>query len=560
VLVSIDTLRADRLGVGGDPAARTPFLDQAARRGTQWARALSPVPLTLPAHATMLTGRTPPGHGARDNGLYRVDETVPLVTEALAAEGWDTAAFLAAYPLARRFGLARGFDVYHDAPGLRAEGSASSFTERAAHLVNADVFSWLDARDDDDPLFLWVHYFDPHAPYSAPRVWNRALGGDAYRAEVAFTDDRAGALLRRLDDSFAEWTAILTADHGESLGEHDEDTHGIFVYEATTRVPLILVGGDAPAGHVVGRPVSLTRIAGTLLARAGAERDDVFPEPDLLVAADEPAEIYVESAYPRLRHGWADLRGLRTDRWKVIRAPRPEVYDLRRDPGERRNLRDDDALPDEPLALLDRLDDPDLALIPPAEAPDPAVEEALRSLGYAGAAAEGDLATGEDPKDHVRVERALGLAGGFLETGRLPAARQALGRARELDPRNKEALLLQARLDAMSGQPALALQLLDEVLALPPASVNGLVHYEAGRIHLDAGRTGEAETRFEAAVTLDPLNVDALYNWGLAAYRQGRFGDAVARWSRVLELDPGHTLAVEWLPDARRRQAGGDGP
>lgn len=557
VLVSIDTLRADRLGVGGDPKAHTPFLDRTARRGTQWVRALSPVPLTLPGHATMHTGRTPPEHGARDNGSYRVDDGIPLVAETLQEHGWRTAAFLAAFPLAARFGLARGFDVYHDAPGLRVEGSASSFAERTAPEVNEDVFAWLDGETDRAPLFLWVHYFDPHAPYSPPRPWMRATRSDAYRAEISFTDHGLGQLLRRLDHDFSRVHLTVTADHGESLGEHDEETHGIFVYESTTRVPLLLEGPGIQAGALDPSVVSLTRIAGTLLERAGVPDDeDAFPEPSLLAAEPAIQEAYVESAYPRLRHGWSDLRGFRTDRWKVIRAPRPEVYDLVADPGESRNLHDSAELPTDPADLLARLEDDALELIPPASTPDPEVEEALRSLGYAGSTPSEAIDALADPKDRVHVERALGRAGGMVESGRLALARDAIMRVLALDPGNKEARMLRARVEGMSGYTEWALELLDECLALPPASMNSLVHYEAGKIHLDAGDPAEAGIRFAAAVELDRLNVDALYNWGVSAYRVGDFGDAADRWRRVLELDPGHPLATQWLPDAEQRARG----
>jgi len=556
LLVTIDTLRADRLGAGGDPHARTPHLDRAVRRGTQWARAVSPVPLTLPAHATILSGRTPPDHGARDNGLYRVDDDIPLVPETLARTGWRTAAFLAAYPLASRFGLARGFAAYHDALGLRDEGSGSSFAERPAHKVNDDVFSWLDARGRDDrPLFLWVHYFDPHAPYAPPRVWTLGVGGDPYRGEVAFTDDRLGRLLSRLQGAFDRVDLLVVGDHGESLGEHDEDTHGVFVYEATTRVPLLAQGPGVPAGRLRGHAVSIDRVASTLLELAGvADADGTFPVPSLLGEDFEGDPVYVESMYPRLRHGWAPLAGWRTDRWKVIRAPRPEVYDLVRDPGERRNLFGAGRVPPEAEQLLATLDAFPLEPELPA-AVDPEVEEALRSLGYAGAA-KAPPPPGElpDPKDRVALERALGQAGGALEAGRLDAARAAVGRALAVEPRNKETLILSARIAAAEGAVDDALATLDRCRALPPASANALVEYTAGEIALAAGRPAGAETHFGAAVQMDPLNVDARYNWGLAAYRREDWAAAADRWRAALALDPQHPLAGRWLPDAEKRR------
>jgi arylsulfatase A-like enzyme/Tfp pilus assembly protein PilF len=562
LLLTIDTLRADRLGCGGDVRARTPHLDRLARRGVQFARALSPVPLTLPGHATILTGRVPPDHGVRDNGLYRLADEVPLVTERFREAGWRTAAFLAAYPLASRFGLARGFEVYRDAPGVRAEGSAAPFAERPADEVNADVVAWLDGREDADPVFLWVHYFDPHAPYTAPRPCGRAAGGDAYRAEVLFTDRELGRLLRRLDDEFASVRVAAVADHGESLGEHGEDTHGIFVYEPTTRVPLILAGpGIEPAGAPIPTPVSLTGVAGTLLEWVGLDPGAAFEEtlprgPG--AGADGP--LYVESMYPRLRHGWASLRGFRGERWKVIRAPSPEVYDLVADPGERRNRWGDPDLPPEVERTFEALSAPRWADRPPARtAIDPEVEEALRSLGYAAvspdAASPDDGAGRADPKDRVRIERMLGEAAVAIERGALPRARTYLTRALTIDPKNKETHVLLASLAAAEGDVSRAEGLLEWCLTVPPASLDPFVHFTAGRIAFDRGDWGAADERFGRAVASDPLDVVALYCWGLAAYRLERWGDAVERWRAALRLDPEHPPTRSVLPEAERRLA-----
>ena len=557
LLLTIDTLRADRLGCGGDPRARTPFLDRVARGGTQFGTAVAATPLTLPSHATILTGLEPPAHGARDNGLFRVSEEAPLVPSALEAAGWETAAFVAAYPLAARFGLSRGFETYREAGGVRREGSASSFPERTAQQVNDDLLPWLDARRRSDPLFFWVHYFDPHAPYSPPRIYRKIHGRDSYRGEITFTDRRTGDLLRALEERFETVRICVTADHGESLGQHGEESHGIFVYEATTRVPLLFRGDGFPAGTLRSAPASLAQVAPTIVEWAGLDPARAnFPRPSLRTPADD-SPVYVESLYPELRHGWSRLQGFRSPRWKVIRAPEPELYDLVDDPGETTNLHG--TANEEAAALLASLDRPEWNVALAPGRPDPEVEAALRSLGYAGVAPSSpggeDL---PDPKDRVAIERHLGRITAHLEAGQIPAARNALSLALAVDEKNKEAHVLRARLEAASGNVGGALEILEWCLTIPPASADGVVHFAAGELALNSGQLPFAEESFARAVAADGLNVDAVYNWGLVAYREGRFQDAVDRWRRALTIDPGHAYANEWLADAQAR-ARGDG-
>ncbi|HMB68784.1 MAG TPA: sulfatase-like hydrolase/transferase, partial [bacterium] len=513
VLVSVDTMRGDRFGAGGDAAARTPQLDRLARCGTQCATAVSPAPVTLPAHASLLTGLLPPAHGARDNGSFRVRDDVPLLAENMRRAGRATMACSAAFPLASRFGLARGFDVYADSLGVRASGE--SFAERPARSVTRDALARIDAAGTDRPLFLWMHFFDPHAPYEPPPPWSAACGGDGYRGEIAFTDRELGLALRALRDRYHPLRVCVTADHGESLGEHGEDTHGVFVYESTTRVPLVFCGPGADA-RLVKRPVGLTEVAGALEEWNRDARLELPAE-----RSPGTAGLYSETLYPELRHGWSRLRALRTERWKVIRAPRPEVYDMIADPGETTNLHGSPAAAaGEQLAAA--LEDPRWDADDRPEEIDPETEAALLSLGYAGTVAP-DARPAEalpDPKDRIRLERILSRAGGALESGRLAAARSALGSALAVDPGNKEANLLRARVEAAAGQIPLAEEVFAYCLELEPASLDAVVYYELGRVQLHAGRPADARASFAAAVERDPLNVDARFNLGVAESRQ----------------------------------------
>jgi tetratricopeptide (TPR) repeat protein len=311
-----------------------------------------------------------------------------------------------------------------------------------------------------------------------------------------------------------------------------------------------------PGGRLHREPVAIAATAATLAAWGGGELDaapplDQGPPPT-------PEAIYLESLYARLRHGWSSLRAWREGDLKVIRAPRPEVYDLGADPGETHDLAD--SASERAREMLAALAAPRFAAPTGIGTPDPEVEEALASLGYASVSRNADPSRSDDdlpdPKDHVSLEAVLGRIGAVIETGDLASARNGISIALSIAPDNKETLLLLARVEARAGNAARAREVFSRCLRLSPASLDPLVHYEAGRLELDLGRWDAAEAHFAASVSGDPLNADAVYNWGLAAYRAGRYGDAADRWEQVLRLAPEHPLAGEWLPDARGRARG----
>ena len=248
VLLTLDTTRADHVGriVGGRPL--TPALDALAQTGTRYARALAPAPLTLPAHCTLMTGRNPPEHGVRDNGSTRLPPEIPTLAEAFAARGYATGAFVSSLVLDRRFGLDRGFGVYDDALVAERTGE-QGYPERDAAAVTDAALAWTSKLPPGSPRFLWVHYYDPHAPYQPPGSWTGASAGRRYAGEVAYMDREIGRLLASLPASPAGRIVAVVGDHGEMLGEHGEKEHGIFLYRAALEVPLILSG---PGG--AGRP------------------------------------------------------------------------------------------------------------------------------------------------------------------------------------------------------------------------------------------------------------------------------------------------------------------
>lgn len=391
LLVTMDTTRADALGCYGGPA-RTPVLDGVAARGTLFDEAITTVPVTLPAHASILTGTYPPFHGARHNGAFALPQDSVTLAEHFTERGYETSAVIGAAVLDSVFGVDQGFGRYEDFySGKRPDGGDGPAERRAAEVSR--LACELIEEAGDSPLFLWVHYYDPHDPYEPPPSFEARDGEHPYHAEIGYMDAQLSTLL----ESFRAHAAarelppliVLTADHGEGLGDHGEATHGLTLYEEAVRVPLIIeMAGTVPERQRIADPVGLIDLAPTVLELAGIETaaDVVFhgrsrvdlltapvrPAADLarpaadsaaagdsrLTAHGDPLVSYVETAYPQLGYGWSDLRGLRTHRYKFIDGPAPELYDLRADPGERRNLLEGTRrIIDPEAALRDRLDD-----------------------------------------------------------------------------------------------------------------------------------------------------------------------------------------------------------
>jgi arylsulfatase A-like enzyme/Flp pilus assembly protein TadD len=405
LLITVDTLRADRLGAYGWEPARTPVMDRLAAEGIRFENAFTSVPVTLAAHATLLTGRLPPEHGVRSNSFYRLSEEETTLAEILRAEGYRTAAVVGAAVLDGKFGLAQGFDFYDDA--APTETGRTLIAERPAAAVVDVALAWLAGREPG-PFFLWVHLFDPHDPYHPPEPFRSAFPASPYDGEIAYVDRELGRLLAALDErAERERTlVVLTADHGESLGEHGEATHGIFLYDATLRVPFILAGPGLPRRPpAVSDPVGLVDVTPTLLGCLKLASPGPFSGRDLFAPAGERRELfYVETFLPRDFYNWSPLRGLRSARLKFVEAPIPELYDLEADPRETRNLAAERERELKRLAAaLGRFttasDEGESLSV------DAALRERLESLGYvAGGARPGPLRPGApDPKTRIHL-------------------------------------------------------------------------------------------------------------------------------------------------------------
>lgn len=499
LFLTIDTLTADRVGVYGCPDVRTPAIDRLARNGLQVRDAIAPTPLTLPSHATMLTGVDPPTHGVRDNGLFTLKDSFTTVPELLPT-AVRRAAFVGAYPLARRFNLAQGFDRYDDAFLQRAGPLGKA--ERRARAVYRRAAEWFEKAG---PLgsFAWVHVFDPHFPYSAPGSWPRLADLNdrvgPYECEVAYTDRELWNFQKSLEEfGHRDVTILLTSDHGESLGRHRENTHGFFVYDATQRVPLILSGPGVPR-KIESTVRPLVDVAPTLLSLFSRGPAEWHTGISLLQERDDSA-AWVENRSTEFFRGWASLYGVRTSEWKYVRAPRPELYDLIADPGETVNVHDE--YPDVAAALSAKVDD----VLAGAEADvhedvDEDVLEKLQSLGYlvtlvAGAEAHPE----EDPKDHVEGVVAMFQGQEAFAAGDYEIARKYLERALELDPDLKRAhsylsgaCLQLGDLDACARHGL-------RFLELPPALFAGPVHATLGEAYLRSGRIGDALRHLDLAV------------------------------------------------------------
>ena len=343
LLITIDTLRQDRVGAYGNRNGLTPTIDRLAAGGIRYAHAFSPVPLTLPAHASILTGLLPRRHGIHSNTRFRLDEHVPTLASMLKRAGYRTGAFVGAFVLDGRFGLNRGFDEYDDRLP-RGERASFHFAERRAAEVVTAAGNWIlssSAAAAGTPWFAWVHLFDPHAPYDAPVEYR--TGRSPYDAEVAYTDAMLGQFLTRLDAMHAltPTLIVLTADHGESLGDHGEMTHGLFAYDSTLAVPLI-VNAPSIAPAVIDAPVSHPDLTPTILDLLGLAPPGSVDGQSLVRSPAPDRPLYFEALDASLTRGWAPLRGIIQGGWKYIDLPDAELYDLRTDPGEQHNRVDHD--------------------------------------------------------------------------------------------------------------------------------------------------------------------------------------------------------------------------
>lgn len=549
LLITVDTLRYDALGFTGNPRAATPVLDRLAAGGRSFRQARAHNVVTLPSHANILTGRYPFEHGVRENSGFVLGPEVPTLATLLSAAGWATAAFVGAYPLDSRFGLDRGFDVYDDRYPKGSRPDAFVIAERRGDEVVAPALAWWRAHAGEK-RFLWVHLYDPHAPYEPVEPFAGRFAGEPYLGEVAAVDSYLGPLLAPIlaDDSGEPTLVVFTADHGEALGEHGELTHGLFAYEATLRVPLVLWGPGVEPG-IDDRPVGHVDLAPTVLAAAGVTPPPGLPGRPLLGDAGPPPDrvLYFEAVSTFLNRGWAPLRGALQGGWKWIELPLPELYHLPEDAAEEHNRFDAER---RQAALLAR-QLPGDGTWPPERTQTVSTEEAarLRALGYvtgSGGTGKSRFTAEDDPKNLVAVDRKIRRVMELYGRGDLPAAAAVAAELVEERPTMPEGYQHLALILRQLERPAEAVRVLETALARG-LTQRTLVH-DLGLTLAENGRAAEAVAILEPLAGEDDL--ETLVALGNAYFAAGRLEPARQTMERVLALDEANVEALEGLAAA----------
>jgi len=542
LLVTLDTVRADRIGCYGYSRAKTPHLDALANRGVRFSRAYAHTPYTLPSHATILTGKYPDAHGVHVNFQGSIHPEALTLTEILRRDGYRTAAFVASSVLDRRFGLARGFDDYDDLSARPL--SKSTQTERPGGEVTQAAVRWM-GNPSDKPFFAWVHYYDAHDPYVPPEGFRDFE--DPYDGEIAFVDHETGELVASLERSgvLANTLVVVTSDHGEAFGEHGEIGHGLFVYDATMHVPLILAGSTSlRPGTTFDAPVGLVDLLSTVLdllglpAQAGVDGRSLRPALEGVRGDDVPLEI--ESEYSWRSFSWAPLHGLVSGPWKYIHAPRDELFDLSADPGETKNLAEDRADVRESLAkTLARL----RAASNPVRPGDVHLGEdtrmAISRLGYVEGAPVDEDSTWlglKDPKDMVDVFVDFAHARSLARAERHAEALQIAVRLTARSPESSELWAFQGKTQLTLGRTKDAVASLERSLVGFPDSVERL--RLLGDALLADKRTDEALARFRRALEIDPLDGQSHGRLGQFHARAGSFDQAIPYLQRFVDLEP----------------------
>ena len=547
LLITLDTFRADRLG------ANTPNLQRLARSGTSFTQADSAVPLTLPSHATILSGLLPLHHGLRNNGAGTFPNRETIAT-LFSKAGYRTGAFVSAFVLDRRFGLSRGFETYDDAIARDPNDTQATFeAERRGGETVDHALAWLN-RSDARPWFAWVHLYDAHAPYAPPDPYPQTYDG-----EVAYVDAQVGRLLNAIDPT--KTTVVVVGDHGESLGEHGELTHGLLVYQSTLHVPLIV----SVAGGEVREPVSTVDVAPTVAALAGLSLSNI--DGRNISGGLKPASTFGETEYPKT-FGWSALTSIRSGNIKLVRGVKSEMFDLSQDPNETTNIIDTQRRKYGELAR--KLDDiSKTAVATTGGAVDEETRSKLASLGYV-APGVNTKPSNKDPRDMAplfrRYEEAKGairelqklvaedptnpvfrstLARAFKEWGEIDRALQLYRQAVALAPSDPDAWYNLAAALQQAGLSSEAKQVAEQAVKLDPSRPDA--RNVVGVALIENGDTAGAEAEFRKAIELDPRNARAYNNLGNVLRVTGRAADAEAAYRRALEITPGYADALNGL-------------
>jgi choline-sulfatase len=600
LLITLDTLRADRLGCYGYRRGSTPRLDQLAAEGARLAQAVSSAPLTLPSHATIFTGLFPMGHGVRDNGTFVLAAERTTLAEIFKSQGYETAAFVSSFVVDSRFGLSQGFDTYGDFDDVAGVGRRAmrglSEVQREGGETADRALAWL-SRPRAAAFFLWVHLYDPHSPFEPPEPYRSRFADRPYDGEVAYTDSVVGRILDRLGALGMDGRTLVmvVSDHGESLGEHGEEYHSWFIYDSVLLVPfLVRLPGRIPPGQVIPEQVRLVDLAPTALDLLGlAQLSEGMHGVSLAAwltgrpAARPALPAYAESLVARLQFGWGELKAIRSRGFKYIEAPRPELYDLEKDPGESRNLMLEKKslareLREELLNLDERFRTSGAAAESLGVEIDAETARRLQSLGYLAApqGASDPAQARIDPKDRIadyrllstdlsramealdrnEPDRALALLKPLAQRvpghslvhhriGQAHLQKREFQRAVEelevvlrLTPRFSQARADLAEAYVLTGQPARGVRLLEEGLSQQPK--NPVFLFTLGFAHHAQKDFRAALDAYRKARELESSHPQLLSNLAALYLQTGDGGSAAARLEELVEVDP--DTALNW--------------
>lgn len=543
VIITIDTLRADHLRCYGYSKIETPAIDALAQQGVLFENAVAQAPLTPPSHASIFTGQYPTVHGVRNTGGFVLPSSAHPLARILHEQGWDTAAFVSSAVLKKVIGFNNGFDVYDDQ--MPRQGKLMEVSEeperRGGETVDRAI-QWL-GNPSSKPYFLWVHLYDPHMPYHPPGEFDQKYKAKPYDGEIAYADQQVGRLLDavRKKSQPANTIVALLSDHGESLAEHGEFTHGVFLYDSTLHIPFLMMGPGVPAGLRVKQQVRSIDFLPTVLAMLGGNVPDNVQGTSLMPtfsgqsAATEVS--YQETLYPKIAMGWAELRGIRTNRWKYIHAPKPELYDLVADPGEIDNVIA--AHPAEVQkfeAQLKHVVGNGSEKVR-AQMIDEKSMAQLHSLGYLSGFSpqEYDLnGQGPDPKDRLGVLKKIYVAEStpqMTQQQRIKLLQEAV----EEDPKDPSLYHQLGGELEKAGRYNDAMHLYET--ALGRGVDNGRLHSRIADLSLRAGNRDRAVVEYEKAAKFNPADLESQANLGTAYIEQGRLDDADRVFNWVLSVD-----------------------
>jgi arylsulfatase A-like enzyme/Flp pilus assembly protein TadD len=553
VVVTIDTLRPDHLHCYGYPNIKTPTLDRLAGSGVLFENAVAQAPLTPPSHASIFTGQYPTVHHVRSTGGFVLQSSAHPLARILHEKGWDTAAFISSAVLKKIFGFNNGFDVYDDQMPKPVKGA--EFREdperRGGDTVDRAV-AWLGSQSGK-PYFLWVHLYDPHLPYNPPGEFKDEYRKSPYDGEIAYADQQVGRLLDAVAKKDPQGNTIVAvlSDHGESLSEHGEYTHGVFLYDSTLRIAFLLSGPGIPARKRVQQQVRSIDFLPTLLSLLNTSTPLDIQGVSLIPTfsgGSAPSEIsYEETLYPKLSMGWSELRAIRTNRWKYVRAPKPELYDLAADPRETSNvIQQHPAEVQKFEAHLNNIagssEKVETNLV------DQRLLDQLKSLGYLSGFAPRSYdmnGQGIDPKNRVGVLKLLYEAeesqSNISESQRTALLAQAL----KEDPLNPSLYYQLGGELEKTGRQDEALKLYRTALA--KGIENGRLHSRIADLSLRKGNKAEAITEYEKAAQFNPSDLESQSNLGTAYLEEGKVADAERVFKWVLTADPDYPAANNGL-------------